>query len=308
METTLLETIAQTTLHKDFAQWTDKLVDWSLTSGIQIVLVAFVAWLLKIIAKRSIQRIVKTAVMMDRHGLGMEEGEIKRMNTLVRIFSWTINTIIVVIAGMMILQEFGVKIAPILASAGIVGVAIGFGGQYLVKDLITGFFIIFENQYRIGDVVSIEGISGMVEDISLRVTTLRDMNGTVHYIPHGEVKKVSNSGKQFSKVNINVGVAYESDINHVKQVINRIGLEMAADPDWKEFINEAPQFLRVDALDDSAVSIKIVGETKPLKQWDVAGELRKRIKEGFEQAGIGIPYPQRVIHHIGSNIVPDIEE
>ncbi len=304
MELNILEAITQTNVHKDLTLWTDKLLNWGLTSGLQILLIVAIAWLLKMIAKRSIRRIVKAAV---HHGSGMEDGEVKRMNTLVRIFSWTMNTIILVIAAMMVLQEFGVKIAPILASAGIVGIAIGFGGQYLVRDLITGFFIIFENQYRIGDVVKIEGIGGMVEDISLRVTTLRDMDGTVHYIPHGEVKKVSNSSKQFAKVNINVGVAYEADIDHVKEVINRIGNELAADPVWKDLINEAPQFLRVDSLDESSVSIKIVGETKPLKQWDVSGELRKRIKEGFEKAGIGIPYPQQVVHHIGTHILPDTE-
>jgi len=133
------------------------------------------------------------------------------------------------------------------------------------------------------------------------------MNGTVHYIPHGEVKKVSNSSKQFAKVNINVGVAYEADINYVREVINKIGNDLAADPAYKDLINMAPQFLRVDSLDESSVSIKIVGETKPLKQWEVAGELRKRIKEGFEKVGISIPYPQQVVHHIGTNILPDTE-
>ncbi|HET9570926.1 MAG TPA: mechanosensitive ion channel family protein [Bacteroidales bacterium] len=304
MELNILEAIAQPNVHQDLINWSDKVVNWSLTSGLKILFIIAIAWLLKIIAKRSIQRIVKTAV---QHGHVNEEGEIKRMNTLVRIFSWTVSTIIVVIAAMMILQEFGVKIAPILASAGIVGVAIGFGGQYLVKDLITGFFIIFENQYRIGDVVNIEGIGGTVEDISLRVTTLRDMNGTVHYIPHGEVKKVSNSSKQFAKVNINVGIAYEANIDFVRDIINQIGNDLAADPAWKDMINVAPQFLRVDSLDDSSVSIKIVGETKPLKQWEVSGELRKRIKEGFEKAGISIPYPQQVVHHIGTTILPDTE-
>jgi moderate conductance mechanosensitive channel len=298
MELTILDTITNPSTHEQVATWIEKLITWALTSGIKIVFIVLLAWLLKIISKRFIQRIVKTAVSSDK--LAMEDGDIKRMNTLVRIFSWTINTIIVVIAAMMVLQEFGVQIAPILASAGIVGVAIGFGGQYLVKDIITGFFIIFENQYRIGDAININGISGAVEDISLRVTTVRDMNGTVHYIPHGEVKIVSNSSKQFAKVNLNVGVSYDTNLEKVKEVINRIGNEMALDNAWKDMINVAPQFLRVDSLDDSSVSIKIVGETKPMKQWDVTGELRKRIKEGFEQEGIEIPYPQRVIHHIGS--------
>ncbi len=156
------------------------------------------------------------------------------MNTIVRIFSWTVNIIIVTIASMMVLQEFGLKIGPILASAGIVGVAVGFGGQYLVRDIITGFFLIFENQYRIDDVISIEGISGVVEDINLRVTKLRDMNGTVHYIPHGEIKKVSNLTKQFAKINLNIGISYNTNIDYVKQAIDNIGIEMSKDPQWKE--------------------------------------------------------------------------
>jgi len=274
-------------------------INWALNHGIKIVFIAVIAYILKLISKHFIQRIVKAAVSSDK--FMTTDGEVKRMHTLVRIFSWTINTIIIVIATMMILQEFGVKIAPILASAGIVGVAIGFGGQYLVKDVITGFFIIFENQYRIGDVINIEGISGTVEDISLRVTTLRDANGTVHYIPHGEVKKVSNFTRNFAKINVNIGVSYNANINHVIAIINNIGNELADDPEWKGSINQAPRFLMVDALDASSVKIKITGETKPQRQWDVTGELLKRIKETFEKEGIEIPYPQTVVH-LSNNI------
>jgi len=306
MFSALIDTLANQDLHIKFTHWFEELLSWAMTSGVKIVLIVLFAWFIKAISKRSIQRIVKAAVHSDK--LQMEDAEIKRMNTLVRIFSWTINTIILVIAGMMVMQEFGVKIAPILASAGIVGVAIGFGGQYLVRDVITGFFIILENQYRIGDVVTIEGLSGQVEDISLRVTTLRDSNGAVHYIPHGEIKKVSNSGKQFARINFNIGVSYETNIDFAKEIINNVGKELAADPMWKADINSAPQFLRVESLDDSSVSLKVMGETKPLRQWDVAGEFKKRIKEAFEKEGIEIPYPQRVIHHINvkaSNEVVD---
>lgn len=276
-----------------------KLIQWTLTSGIKIIFIVIVAWILKVIAKRFIQRLVKAAVSSDK--IMTEDAELKRMKTLVHIFSYTVNIIIVIIAAMMVIQEFGVQIAPILATAGIAGVAIGFGAQYLVKDIITGIFIIFENQYRIGDVINIEGIGGSVEDISLRVTTLRDMNGTVHYIPHGEIKKVSNLTRQFAKINLNVGVAYEANLDHVIEVVNKVGQSLANDPKWKEVINEAPRFLRVDALDDSSVSIKITGETKPQEQWSVTGELRKRIKEAFEKEGIEIPFPQTVVRHLSKS-------
>jgi small conductance mechanosensitive channel len=270
------------------------LIDWGLNNGIKIIFIVVIAYVLKLISKRFVQRIVKAAVSSDK--FMTTDGEIKRMQTLVRIFSWTINTIIIVIATMMVLQEFGVQIGPILASAGIVGVAIGFGGQYLVKDVITGFFIILENQYRIGDVINIEGISGTVEDISLRVTTLRDANGTVHYIPHGEVKKVSNFTRNFATINFNIGVSYDANLDHVIAVINKVGNDLANDPKWKDSINRAPFFLRVDALDASSVNVKISGETKAQKQWEVTGELLKRIKETFDKEGIEIPYPQTVVH------------
>ena len=283
-------------IQDQFTSFLSELIDWVLTSGIKIIFIVLAAYILKVIAKRFIQRIVKAAVASDR--LITEDAELKRMQTLVHIFSYTINTIIVIVAGMMIIEEFGVKITAILATAGIAGVAIGFGAQYLVKDIITGIFIIFENQYRIGDVIQIGTISGTVEEISLRVTTLRDINGTVHYIPHGEIKIVSNLTRLYSRINLNVGVAYDADLNHVIDVVNRIGQEMANDPAWKGSINEAPKFLRVDSLDDSSVSIKIVGVTKPQEQWSVAGELRKRIKETFKKEGIEIPYPQTVVHHI----------
>lgn len=281
---------------EQFTEYAQPFLQWLINHGIKIAVIVIAAILIKSIAKKSIQRIVKAATHSDRPGT--DEGEIKRMNTIVRIFSWTVSVLITVIAFMMIAQEFGIQIAPLLASAGIVGVAIGFGGQYLVRDVITGFFLIFENQYRIGDVVNMEGLGGVVEDISLRVTTLRDMNGTVHYIPHGEIKKVSNLSKQFAKVNLNVGVSYRTDLNKLIEVINRVGSELASDPNWKDLIDEAPAFLRVDSFDDSAISVKIVGVTKPLQQWSVTGELRKRIKEAFDAEGIEIPFPQRVIHTV----------
>jgi small conductance mechanosensitive channel len=196
----------------------------------------------------------------------------------------------------MLLSEVGVAVGPLLAAAGIAGIAVGFGGQYLIRDLITGMFIIVENQYRVGDVVCFDNTCGLVERITLRMSTLRDLDGTVHHVPHGEVKKVSNLSKYFSRVNLNIGVAYSSDLEKVIQVINSVGEEMAEDLNWKDMIIKPPQFLRVDDFADSAIIMKIVGDTKPLKQWDVTGELRKRLKVAFDKEGISIPFPQRVIH------------
>ncbi len=174
--------------------------------------------------------------------------------------------------------------------------ALGFGGQYLIRDLISGMFIIMENQYRIGDVIKVGTTAGIVEDITLRMTTLRDLDGTVHHIPHGEVTQVSNLTKTFARVNLDIGISYNANIEHVIEVVNRVCQELAEDPDWKDKIIETPKFIRVSDFADSSVIIKILGDTKPLEQWDVAGELRKRLKIAFDNEGIEIPFPQRVIH------------
>jgi small conductance mechanosensitive channel len=196
----------------------------------------------------------------------------------------------------MILQELGLKIGPLIAGAGIVGLAVGFGGQYLIRDIISGLFLILENQYRIGDSIDINGVSGLVEDISLRKTTLRDINGTVHHIPHGEIKLVSNLSKNYARVNLDIGISYNTDLDHAISVINRTGKELAEDPAFSDSIISPPQFLRVNDFADSAVILKILGDTKPLKQWEVTGEMRKRLKIAFDREGIEIPFPQRVIH------------
>ena len=225
-----------------------------------------------------------------------KEAEKKREDTLILILTTSINISVLVLAILMILQEMGLAIGPLLAAAGVAGLAFGFGAQYLIRDIISGFFIVIENQYRVGDVVCFDKTCGVVEDISLRMTTLRDLDGTVHHIPHGEIKRVSNSSKKFARVNLNIGVSYNTDLEKVIAVVNNVGQELSADPQWKDLIIKAPQFLRVDDFADSAVVIKILGDTQPLQQWAVAGELRKRIKIAFDKEGIEIPFPQMVIH------------
>ena len=275
-------------------KWSEAIVPWLLTHGIKILIIAVAAWLINKIIRRIIIKAVRVAVIAD--GNMPEEAEKKREDTLNRIFSGTARIVIIVIAGMMILQESGLEIGPMLAGAGIVGLAVGFGGQYLIRDIISGLFIILENQYRIGDVVNIDGTGGSVEDISLRETTLRDLNGTVHHISHGNISRVSNLSKKFARINLDIGIAYNSNLEHVIKVINQVGNELAEDPYYKDFITKPPQFLRVNDFADSAIIVKILGETKPLKQWEITGELRKRLKIAFDNEGIEIPFPQRVIH------------
>lgn len=274
----------------------DVLFPWLLAHGIKILIIIVITYVLGIIFRRIIIRTVRIAVTSDQYS--SENDEIKREDTLIRIFSGMVKSILWLMAGMMILKELGVEIAPLLAGAGIAGIAIGFGAQYIIKDLITGFFIILENQYRIGDVVKFDAISGVVEDISLRMTTLRSVDGTVHHIPHGEVRTVSNLTKVFSRVVINVGVDYTSDIEKVSAVINKTGQILSEDPLWKEKIISPIAFVRVDEFADSSISIRIMGDTIPHAQWEVAGEFRRRLKVAFDAAGITIPLPQRVVRSI----------
>lgn len=283
-------------MKESIENFVDSIIPWLLNHGIRIVFIAVFAYILIRILNKFIERAVRLAVVADSQI--SPDSEKKREETLIHIFKFTIKVVIWIIAGLMILEEFGVQIAPILAAAGIVGIAFGFGGQYLIKDIISGLFIILENQYRIGDIVAFDKVSGLVENITLRKTTLRDMDGTVHHIPHGEVKTVSNYSKDFSRINLNVGIAYNSDLEKVIRLVNKVGQELFNDDNFKEMLVTPPQFLRVDNLEDSSVVIKIVADTKPLKQWELTGELRKRLLIAFNKEGIEIPFPQRVVHNL----------
>lgn len=283
-------------MEEPFKKFIEAVIPWLLDHGLKMGIIAIAAWLLYKIACRIIDKSVRIAVVPDANF--SEESEKKREDTLIRIFNGVTRILILVMAILMILQEVGLKIGPVLAGAGIVGLAFGFGGQYLIKDVITGLFIILENQFRIGDVVNIDGTSGLVQDISLRKTTLRDLDGTVHHIPHGTITLVSNLSKDFARVNLNIGVAYNTNLEHLIKVIDRTGNELAEDPDFREAVISPPKFLRVDEFADSAVIVKILGETKPLKQWEISGEFRRRLKIAFDKEGIEIPFPQRVIHQV----------
>jgi small conductance mechanosensitive channel len=265
---------------------------WILEHGLKIIAILVVALLAQHFSGRLITRIVQRVI---KQGSQSKLAEEKRENTLIQVMSGAAYIVIWLISLLMILSEVGIAIGPLLAAAGVAGLAFGFGGQYLIRDLISGMFIILENQYRAGDVVCFDKTCGLVEHISLRMTTLRDLSGTVHHVPHGEVHTVSNLSKGYSRVNLDIGVAYHSDLEHVIEVINRVGKELAEDPVWKERILKAPEFLRVDDFGDSSIMIKILGDTMPVAQWEVAGELRKRLKIAFDKEGIEIPFPQRVV-------------
>lgn len=265
-----------------------------LPAGATIAAIFFSAFIISRFAHAAIVKVVQKVIVTDK-GLSKKD-RTKRNETLVRVLGGAVKISLWSVAIMMSFSELGLQIGPMLAAAGVAGMALGFGGQYLIRDLISGLFIILENQYRVGDLVSIGDTSGVVEDISLRMTVIRDLDGTVHHIPNGEIKISSNLSKDFARVNINIGISYDADLEKVIRIVDGIGKELATDPQWKDSIISAPKFLRVEEFGDSSVIIKILGETRPSRQWAVAGELRKRIKIGFDREGIEIPFPQRVIH------------
>jgi small conductance mechanosensitive channel len=275
-------------------EWGVRLLTWLLTHGLRILIIILAAYVINYLSKKFIEKIIRVTVTADRHQSALAER--KREETLIKIFAWTIRVLLVMVVMMLVLNEMGLSIGPMLAGAGILGLAVGFGGQYLIRDFFTGFFMILENQYRIGDAVSLDQTSGLVEDISLRMTTLRDLDGTVHYVPHGDIKRVANQSMDFARINLNVRVSYQTSLEKVIDVINKTGAALASDPAWKEFITKTPAFLRVDDFLDSGISLKILGETVPLKQWEVTGELRKRIMIAFEQEGIEMASLQRLMN------------
>jgi len=242
-----------------------------------------------------VPRIVQNALKNSRSEQTEEELK-KRSDTLVGVIGTTVQLVIGFIFMLMILSEFSINIVAFLTGASILGVAVGFGAQYLVKDIISGLFVIVENQYRKGDVVKIADVSGVVEEINLRRTILRDMDGITHVVPNGEIRIASNYTKQWSRVNLNISVSYNTDLDHAIKVINRVGKEMAEDPVWAPDLISAPQALRVDKLGDSGIDIKILGDTKPVKQWAVMGELRLRLKKAFDEEGIEIPWPHTKVY------------
>jgi small-conductance mechanosensitive channel len=225
-----------------------------------------------------------------------EDENRKRADTLGNVLVTSGQIFIVAIAGFMVLSELGINIAPILTGVGVAGIAIGFGAQTLVKDYLAGLFIILENQYRVGDVVTVSGISGLVEQIDLRRTILRDLDGIQHVVSNGEIRIASNFTKEVSRVNLNISVSYGTDLDHAIEVTNRVCRELAADPNWAPLITKTPEVLRVDNLGDSGIDLKILGETKPIRQWDVMGEIRKRIKKTFDEEGIEIPWPHTKVY------------
>lgn len=219
----------------------------------------------------------------------------RRVNTIARLVVRIGAATIAIIATLMILGQFSIDVGPAVAGLGVVGIAVGFGAQTLIRDWLAGVFVVLENQYSEGDVVRIAGVEGVVEAFSLRRTTLRDIDGTVHTVPNGQITVASNLTRLWARVNLDVNVAYDTDIDRATALINRVGDELQADPEWGPRLLEAPRVVRVSAFAASAVTLKVLGQVRAAEQWAVGGELRKRILAAFSREGIEIPFPHQVM-------------
>jgi moderate conductance mechanosensitive channel len=277
-------------------------VDWQqfllleglLTKGVKIVAVVFIAIVVYRLVKVLIDRLL--ARQIDEEDPLVRRLREQRTKTLASLLGNVAAISVVVITALTIMDILLENIGPILASFGIIGLAFSFGAQSLVKDVISGTFLLIEGQYGVGDVVRVSDVSGLVEKITLRTTVLRDVEGAVHIVPNGEITRVTNMTKAWSRAVLNIGVAYKEDVDRVMDVLKDLLREFHADPEWGALLLEEPVVPGVENFADSAVVIRIMAKTLPLKQWDVARELRRRIKKRFDQEGIEIPFPHMTFY------------
>jgi len=271
------------------------LFHWFLSNGIVIILMIIAIWIIIRVISRTLPKLVITFVM-SRAEYGEKEETEKRANTLSKVFTGGAQIVVLIAGIFMILSKLEIPVGPVLAGFGVVGIAVGFGAQHLVRDIISGIFIIAENQYRTGDVVTIADKSGLVEDINLRRTILRDLEGIVHVVPNGDITVSSNRTKNYSRVVLDIGVAYKENLERVILILNQIGNELSADPVFGLSIIKSPQVLRIQSFDDSSITIRLLGDCKPMRQWQIRSELIRRIKARFDLEGIEIPFPHQTIY------------
>lgn len=284
--------------------------DWLVGGPLTILLILFVAWIVSLVARRYVRRIVERIVVSDttdarrrlqKIGVPADRAaepdprRAARAASISAVVGSTATVLIWVIAILVALGEAGIDLGPLIAGAGIAGVALGFGAQSLVKDCIAGLFMLIEDQYGIGDIVDLDEASGTVEEISLRVTVLRDIGGTVWHVPNGEVRRVGNMSQLWSVAMIDVDIAYDADIDRAREVIRETARAVRDDEDWSGRVIDEPEVLGVEVLGADAVTIRMSVKTEPGAQFDVQRVLRERIKRSLDDAGIEIPFPQRTV-------------
>lgn len=262
--------------------------------GLQLVVIWLLAGVLWWLVKRVAHRIVVAADDGDDRRLSLAE---KRAATVSGLLKSVGRVVIILLAIFLTLnQVVGVNTAPLLAGVSILGLAISFGAQSLVKDFIAGTFILIENQFAVGDIIGAGGKAGVVESMTLRITSLRDLEGTLHIIPNGEISSVSNRTRGWSRSVIDVTIAYEMDVDRAIKVVRDVLERLAKDTEWNWKLDGPPEVAGVNELGDNAVAIRVLLKTSPGMQWDVGREFRRRIKNRFDEEGIEIPFPQRTVH------------
>lgn len=263
----------------------------ALGSVFRIALIGFAAYLGMNVLIKMINKWRDVSVPADQI---VPDSNTKRIETIAAILRHVVVVVILVVSLLLVLSELGINLAPLLAGAGIAGIAIGFGAQSLVKDVFYGFFILLENQFGIGDIIQVGDSAGVVERMTLRTVSLRDLDGRVHIIPNGDINRVIVYTKEWSRMNLDLTVAYDTNLDKAYQVILDTGRRFFRErPD---LLLEEPQILGVESFGDNAIAIKVVAKTFPIKQWEASRTFRKWIKEAFDAAGIEIPFPQRVVH------------
>jgi small-conductance mechanosensitive channel len=262
--------------------------------ALRIVVILVLAWALQALAAHLIRLFRR---YMQRKSPSLDEQA--RIETLARVFRNGAAVVIVLVAGMLVLGELGISVAPILATAGVAGVAIGFGAQSVIKDYFNGFFLLLDDQVREGDVVEVAGKSGLVEEVTLRYVRLRDFDGHVHFVPNGEIKVVSNRTRSFAYAAVDVGVGYGVDIDQALAVMREVGQAMRADAQWRAKLADDIDVQGVERLGDSAVLLRCRLKVVPaIEQWNVKREFLKRLKLAFDERGIEIPFPQLMVHAV----------
>lgn len=287
--------LARNTLDSLASPWSRHRIErWLVNQGVRILAILILSFLVLRISRALRKRLIDLIVNRSRRGTTNEREN--RARTLVSVFHNAFTTFVYCLVSVLVLEEFGFSVTPLLGGAAVVGLAVAFGAQSLIKDYFTGFIVLLEQQYMLGDVIRIGELSGQVERITLRMTVLRDMEGNVHFIPHGQISSVTNMTHGWSRAVFEIQVSYDTDIDQTIRVIMELGRELRRDPAFGPLIIEELSMLGVDSLADSGIKIKFYIATRPLQQWTVKREMLRRIKQRFEQEGIEIPYPQMTLH------------
>ena len=273
---------------------------WLTQQAWRILIALFIIWIGIRFANRIVNKGARIILMRTDDNPDEDDAGDQRRKTLADVFVGLARIAIYVVGGLVALEQIGINTGPILGSVAILGLAISFGSQNLVRDVVNGFFILLENQYAVGDVVELNGKAGSVEKITIRATSVREYSGNLHVIPNGTINMVSNMTREWSRPICDIGVSYDADLSQVREVIERVSQEIRDDPQWAEVIEEGPDFVGVVKLAESSVIVRVVAKTEAGHQWGLGREMNRRFKEAFAAAGIEIPFPQQVVRHINA--------